>query len=319
MGVFDKLIRRAPTVAEYAVNSPWYNRTASLIGEVNTNNLMKYLSSQQGQAWVDWSKHSNDYFRYNNIKDVINRMPLTSQLGGSAALSAQGYVNRPTIGFHDLDFNYRVPYLGSLYELDFGNLPQKVPTLREFIPKHLIFRKLFPVQGTTPTANPTRRFAFTEKGIPVDVFLADKPLVKGPATGETQLTPYSVILDAKRTWVDRDPGSYRSVNKDKPDIDNFKPYSEENPVINESTGESQFSPMLFQGNVTNPQNQLNVSTIPLFPGSRVQIPVIMNWKGQYKQVGDPIFKKGGRIPKGQKVGQIGNLKIIKQRTITIKE
>lgn len=302
------------------VNTDWYNNAVQLLGKEQADDLVQFLESQQGNDFVLQGLSSKqalkEYDRYNKVKNIIDLMPASSELGGSAALSAQGTLQRPTIGFHDLDFNYFVPGLNSLYALEYKTLHKQVPGLAQFLPNNFLFRKMYPVQGTVPQDPITRRIAFTKYGIPVDVFLkTEAPTPSIITAPNTLLTKPETILRAKQYWTERFPNAAR-VAKDVKDLKNYKAYGPDNPVFNLNTGESQFSPILFDNRVTNEKGIPNIGFIETYPGSGVKVPVIMNWKGEYKQVGNPIIsrKKGGKAHIYIKPENRGKFTALKKRT-----
>ena len=93
-----------------------------------------------------------------------------------------------------------------------------------------------------------------------------------------------VILNAKRQF---------GRPKDLADIENFVPYSKENPIIDIATGEGQWNPTLFDRGIFTEEGYPFIQSVETYPGSGVRVPAVMNYKGQIKALGTPIE---ARIP-----------------------
>lgn len=101
------------------------------------------------------------------------------------------------------------------------------------------------------------------------------------------------------------------------DVNDFQFFGKSNPIINLETGQHSYSPLRFGNDLVTEQGFPIVQLMETYPGSGIQVPVVMNYKGQFRVVGSkapiqqttvPIeqtpeityssnqyFKNGGRI------------------------
>jgi len=182
-------------------------------------------------------------------------------LSGSGQLSRHGTVHREGL-LHDLDFN--VP----------GNIETKTsPTLEQlgYFPAPRISRR-FPFIGRTVMGSPSKGYINLpriRKGQYLDMFIKPEMPTKDGIV--------DVILEGKRMFA--------RPNKDLPDLANYKPYSAENPMIDITTGEGQWNPTLFDRGIFTEEGYPFIQTVETYPGSRITVPAMMNYKGQIKTVG----------------------------------
>ena len=200
------------------------------------------------------------------LDDVENAGGL---LGGSGQLARKGTVKREGL-LHDLDFF--VP--GSMEERSssvidaLGLNKHNKPNLGALTPTGVKPKVWNNVRGSIEEGYinlPQERGNVT-----ADMFIrSEMPTDKESA---------DVILNAKRQF---------GRPKDLADIENFVPYSKENPIIDIATGEGQWNPTLFDRGIFTEEGYPFIQSIETYPGSGVRVPAVMNYKGQIKALSNP--------------------------------
>lgn len=254
-----------------AENSEWFANLVKQFGKEPAKQVLKYLRTPEFRNYFLSNKSayyaSKQYKTYNDLKDLFKILPPDIELGGSAALSGQGTVFRPSIGFHDSDFNWKLPDGVKLTDVDRRNVVDFVPVNWTYNPR---------IHRAQRAGNPflQKRAVFLFRDHPVDYFLRDVTMKQGPSAPDIRLTHSNIILNAKKNW---------QRPKDLKDVSWFRRYSKRNPVINVETGENQFAPILFPGKVTSVEGYPNIGFVETYPGSGVSLPVFMNWRGTFNR------------------------------------
>lgn len=286
--------------------------------QIRTPEFQEYFGGQTPEQLEE----INRYAIGRRVNQKIMGDPLQGKgvLGGSMALADSGTVIRETAVPHDLDYSayigrashmhphfrdggerqqwFRLRHIPNVEQSEiyktlqqnFGELPIiTLPYAPKILPRPLrkIFYRLTTPQDKTGAFYIThmqnripvegdvlinRTAQTTIGGVPIDVFLTDT-LIPSTTRG-VQPAPY--ILHVKNLW---------GRPKDLKDVDNFQFFGKQNPIIDLETGQHQYSPLRFGNDLVTEQGFPIVQLMETYPGSGIQVPVVMNYKGQFRVVG----------------------------------
>ena len=138
---------------------------------------------------------------------------------------------------------------------------------------------LFTVPKTTPDATKegyVNRLVTTKiNGEDVDIMLTDGALEV------SSTNPRFGNAETANAWK-RYYGEQRRSGlrpKDSADLEYYKPFSEDNRVVDLSSGRTQFSPDAFDAPLVNDDGLPTVFDVETYPGSGETVPVFMNTRG----------------------------------------
>lgn len=252
------------------LKSDFYNKISEQYGKEFADDLAHRITSKEfrdylfgdnpRKAFKDADRHLE---QMQFIKDVENAGGL---LGGSGQLARVGTINREGL-LHDLDFF--VP----------GSMESKTSPVIDALGLNKHNEPLLTVFG--PTGTKPKVFNNTmgsvEKGyinlpqergnVEADMFIRDHMPTEDEAV--------DIILDAKRQF---------GRPKDIADIEAFKPYSADNPIIDINTGRGQWNPTLWDEGLFTGEGYPFVQSVETYPGSGVRVPAVMNYKGKIRSL-----------------------------------
>lgn len=131
--------------------------------------------------------------------------------------------------------------------------------------------------GKSESGRTSRLVTTMINGNPVDIMLSDNLL--SVSKNDPRFGSAESAMDWKRGYANGKTWTKRWRQKDGPDHILYKPYGPYNPVINEYTGRTQFSPYSFADTLVDENGLPYVHPVETFPGSGRFIPAMMNTKG----------------------------------------
>lgn len=312
--------------------SEWYENLVRTFGEekaaqiadnLQDPNFLKFFYGDDVKAALD---EITAYNRSRYVHNILAGDPLEGKgvLGGSSSMSAEGTLFRPTAAPHDLDYRVAIggaagePYTGQasskeiLYDKDaIENSPIFQVIKDNFFdfrnmgfnyPKFRYLRK-FSREGdgqvfVTNMINQgdpgiSRTAQLNIEGVPVDLFLTDNKIATGvvPGIGTAEETMYW-----KNLW---NSNRAQPRPKDVKDIQNFKYFSAENPIIDLKANTSQYAPFYAESSLVDVDGYPIIHMVETYPGSGEVVPAIMNYAGEWKSpfttnwLGTQFKKNGG--------------------------
>lgn len=317
-------------------NTQWYKDNVKKYGKEKTDQFVQILSQfDWGKNYFNGlskKEASKQAELYNKQKTLINKITGNPDegkalLGGSGAISAEGTINRGRAVMHDVDVNAytknaskdpnksfsEVMQSGTLSPKNMAEAPivqtlrdatgLPIPVLR--VPK--IFKhnrnfyrwlrgknKLYvsPMKNHAPGIGTTGVLQGEIQGIPLDIFMHDSPLIEGGIKG---IQDASQPLSWKKYWNEN---RITPRGKDLTDVQNYKPYSETNPII-DANGNSQWSPFRFDSEYIMQDGYPVIRDIETYPGSGEYVPSALGFDGRfhvlegYKSYGGNLYPYGG--------------------------
>lgn len=315
-------------------NSEYYKNLVNQFGDLQANRIVQRLESPEFKKYFlagnedQALKEIYDYSLARSVDNKIRGIPDEGGgvLTGSSAIATEGTIHRKSAVPHDLDYimytkspkkdvyqgtkeetkealqelfgNYKESILQSpgmlKFRQQFGledapvfNIPRWLP--RWFVPRDKTGAIYLTPMFNVGEAGVNRTVQSTVNGIPIDLFFTGNHIPTGPIKG---VSAASTPLYWKKQWS-KTPS--KRNDKDITDLQDYKPYSSDNPIINPITGESQYAPFYFGDDLISAEGYPNVNMIELYPGASQQVPATMNWKGNFKVM--PKGTRGGNMPK----------------------
>jgi len=132
------------------------------------------------------------------------------------------------------------------------------------------------LKNTTDTGA-TRTLMTRINGEPIDIFLSDSFI---PTNGKYETA--ETVFKWKDSFIKEKLARGKKPRaKDIADKENYKPFSESNPVIKED-GTSQYAPFSFkESSLVSSEGYPILSPVETYPGSGKFIPAFMNYKGEF--------------------------------------
>ena len=306
----------------------WLSDIETRFGAHRASAARKFLYSPEFAAFeypTGFQQLSAQYTKMRNLTDQVAE-PGEILLAGSPAIASEGSIFRQVAAPHDLDFTALVggasgkPYieipvvdqiarLSSAENIEaspvFAKLREKIPALKNAKFRHAkvdyefdhdpngVFNtdaRYDPSYFTIPTTKPnvskggrvTRLVTTKIDGEKVDIMLSDAGLEL--SAHNPRMSAAEVANDWKRTYTRH--GKPRE--KDLPDLTGYRPYSDDNLMIDPYTGQSRFASFMFPENSYLTEKGLpRVVEMPIRPGDPEKVPVIMNDRGEILQLDSP--------------------------------
>ena len=335
-------------------NSEYYKNLVNQFGDLQANRIVQRLESPEFKKYFlagnedQALKEIYDYSLARSVDNKIRGIPDEGGgvLTGSSAIATEGTIHRKSAVPHDLDYimytkspkkdvyqgteeetkealqelfgNYKESILQSpgmlKFRQQFGledapvfNIPRWLP--RWFVPRDKTGAIYLTPMFNVGQAGVNRTVQSTVNGIPIDLFFTGNHIPTGPIKG---VSAASTPLSWKKQWS-KIPS--KRNNKDITDLQDYKPYSSDNPIINPITGESQYAPFYFGDDLISAEGYPNVNMIELYPGASQQVPATMNWKGNFKVM--PKGTRGGYMLASLMEGSPIEKQISKSGTINV--
>lgn len=312
-------------------NSEYYKNLVNQFGDLQANRIVQRLESPEFKKYFlagnedQALKEIYDYSLARSVDNKIRGIPDEGGgvLTGSSAIATEGTIHRKSAVPHDLDYimytkspkkdvyqgtkeetkealqelfgNYRESILQSpgmlKFRQQFGLEDAPVFNIPRWLPKWFVPRDKTGAIYLTPMFNVgeagvNRTVQSTVDGIPIDLFFTGNHIPTGPIKG---VSAASTPLSWKKQWS-KTPS--KRNNKDITDLQDYKPYSSDNPIINTETGESQYAPFYFGDDLISAEGYPSINMIELYPGASQQVPATMNWKGNFKVMPNKDTRRG---------------------------
>lgn len=141
-----------------------------------------------------------------------------------------------------------------------------------------VFRRIGDWPDATARAGAHQFVGTRINGTPVDIFITDHRIDSVPGS---PYAPAETAFGWKRAYADEN--ALRGLPprpKDVADMNMYRPFSAENPVVDPITGRAQFSPSNFGGTILTEEGLPAVHNVETYPGSGEAVPMMMNTKGE---------------------------------------
>lgn len=148
-----------------------------------------------------------------------------------------------------------------------------------------VFRRIGYEPNVTAQAGANQFIGTRINGTPVDIFIADHRIDSIPGS---PYAPAETAFGWKRAYAAEN--AQRGLPprpKDVADMEMYRPFSAENPVVDPNTGRAQFSPSNFGDTILTDEGLPAVHNVETYPGSGEAVPMMMNTKGEMIYPFDP--------------------------------
>ena len=318
--------------------SQWYKDLVNEFGQKRADYIVKNIQKDDFKKFfmeeVAGFSPDKEMAAYNKSREIFFKLAGDPEkgkglLGGSAGIMNEGTITRPSAAPHDLDFRAYIgnasksaPKLENTYtyedlsplfnnenlknspilqilreqfpdkfsDLSIINFNNKLP--RWFVPRNKSNQVYVTPMINQGTPGASRTLMTEIDGVPIDFFITDNKLI-GKKISSARETLYW-----KDLW-NRRRGTPRA--KDVKDIEDFVPFSKDNPVIDVSGNTSQYAPFHFGDDIISKEGFPMIHKVETYPGSKNFVPAIMNWRGTFKSpttsnwLGRNFYKEGGKI------------------------
>ena len=300
------------------VTRRWYEDLTARYGKDRANGMLDVLFNENFRRYFYGRNPQQtlaDIDKYREMRRIVNAVtePNEIVLGGSAGISSEGTIFRGSAVPHDLDF---VGYLDNASRrTDYGSeaaTRAMVEALsdRARIENSPIIRKLremypeardatfhwpaydweigdgfqytpgvFTVVKASPDVAPgghvSRTISTMLGGNKVDIMLQDGAL--GVSRTNPRLGNTETAFDWKRAYGAQRRKGLRP--KDAADIERYRDYSEDNPVVDLGSHRAQYDPFAFADDLVDGDGMPRVFDMETYPGSGIRTPVVMNTEG----------------------------------------